>query len=137
MIESIINSVKLIDLRNEFENNNIKALLNVIEKNFNTAKNYRKKVKLVIDEKVELSSWPLTLSRYFIYDDKSIFRAWVKILDLILKYGSLKLSECEEPQKDYFLSLLIKENLRIMLMKLLIKKKPFGVEYIWRKNFQI
>ncbi|MEM5831514.1 MAG: thymidylate synthase [Candidatus Aenigmatarchaeota archaeon] len=149
-IEGIIKSVKLIDLRKEFENNNIKALLNAIEKNFNIRKNHRKKFKLIINEKIELDSWPIPLSGHFIYDNKSIFRAWVKILDLILKYGSLKLTEYEEPQKEYlnvvvtlglygnnyeleseFFEFINKKEFENHVNEVINPKKPFGVEYTY------
>lgn len=105
-IENVLNTVKIIDLREEFKRNNIKKLEEEIEKNFKTnAKEVREKIDITIEEKVELASWPIPLSGSYIYDT-SIFRAWIKTLDLIMKFGSVKFSEYEEPQKE-FLNLMI------------------------------
>ncbi|MEM1804983.1 MAG: hypothetical protein QXI77_03225, partial [Nanopusillaceae archaeon] len=105
-IENVLNTVKIIDLREEFKKNNIKKLEEEIEKNFKTnAKEVREKIDITIEEKVELASWPIPLSGSYIYDT-SIFRAWIKTLDLIMKFGSVKFSEYEEPQKE-FLNLMI------------------------------
>ncbi|MEM0476531.1 MAG: thymidylate synthase, partial [Candidatus Aenigmatarchaeota archaeon] len=149
-IENVLNTVKIIDLREEFKRNNIKKLEEEIEKNFKTnAKEVREKIDITIEEKVELVSWPIPLSGSYIYDT-SIFRAWIKTLDLIMKFGSVKFSEYEEPQKEFlnltitiglygkeykieeeFFEFLKREDFERHINEVLYPKKSESVEYTY------
>jgi hypothetical protein len=55
---------------------------------------------LKVEEEAELQSWFISLSGYYIYET-SVFRAWIKILDKIMRFGSLKQAEYEEPSKEF------------------------------------
>lgn len=100
-VKKIVESVKLIDLREEYKKSDFSALEKCVEKNYKRgAKDVREVIPLVLEEKTELTSWPFPLSGHYIYET-SVFRAWLKILDLIMRFGSIKFSEHEEPQKEY------------------------------------
>ncbi|MCS7123250.1 MAG: thymidylate synthase [Candidatus Aenigmarchaeota archaeon] len=130
-VKKIIESIELLDLRKEFEKKNFKKLENVIEKNFEEdAKEIREIINLKVEEKVKLHSWPIPLSGHYIYET-SVFRAWIKALDLITKFGSIKYSEYEEPQKEY-LNLMITIGLYSSYYK--IEEKFF--KYLDKKIFE-
>ncbi|MGB9674842.1 MAG: hypothetical protein ACPLX8_01790, partial [Nanopusillaceae archaeon] len=99
-IIEIIKTVKLIDLREEFKKGNIEKLIEEINKNYKEGVKVRELVDVKIEEKAELNSWPIPISGYFVYET-SPFRAWIKILDNIMKFGYIKYSEYDEPQKEY------------------------------------
>ncbi|MEM4460733.1 MAG: thymidylate synthase [Nanopusillaceae archaeon] len=100
-VEKIVNSVKIIDLRKEFINRDFSILEKVIEKNYNeNCENVRELIEINLEEESELNSWLFPLSGHYIYET-GVFRAWIKILDLIMRFGSIKFSEHEEPQKEY------------------------------------
>ena len=150
-VKEIVNSVNFIDLREEARTGDYKKLLKEIEKNFNEEqKPKRRKIDLKIEEKINIESYPIPLSGHTIYDDCSVFRAWVKILDLIMKFGSLKFSEYEIPQKEYlnltvtlglygkeyqiekeFFEFIEKENFERHIKEVLNPKKPKEVEYTY------
>ena len=131
-IKPIIDTIKIVDLRNEFRNKNFKALEEAINKHYKeNAKNVRELIDLTLEEKAEeISSWPIPLSGHYIYET-SVFRAWIKILDLIMKFGSTKFSEYEEPQKE-FLNLMVTIGLYGKEYKI---EEEF-LEYIKLKEFE-
>ncbi|MEM0480871.1 MAG: thymidylate synthase [Candidatus Aenigmatarchaeota archaeon] len=130
-VKKILETIDLIDLREEFKKRNFEVLENTInEKYKENAKNVREILDLTVEEKAELKSWPIPLSGHYIYET-SIFRAWVKILDLIMKFGSIKASEYEEPQKEY-LNLMVTIGLYGKDYK--IEEEFF--EYINEKEFE-
>jgi len=150
-IKEIVDSIKLIDLRKEARVRDYKRLFEEIEKNFNEEqKQKRRKIDLKIEEKINIESHPVPLSGQAIYDDKSVFRAWVKILDLIMRFGSLKSTEYEIPQKEFlnltvtlglygkeykiekeFFEFIEKENFERHTKEVLNPKKPKEVEYTY------
>jgi len=150
-IKEIVDSVKLIDLRKEARSGDYKRLLEEIEKNFNEEqKQKRRKIDLKIEEKINIESYPIPLSGHTIYDDNSVFRAWVKILDLTMRFGSLKSSEYEIPQKEFlnltvtfglyekkydiekeFFEFIEKENFERHIKEVLNPEKPKEVEYTY------
>jgi len=68
-VKKIIETVNLIDLREEFKKGNFKALENAIKEKFNiNAKEVREVIDLAIEEKAELQSWPIPLSCHYIYE---------------------------------------------------------------------
>ena len=148
-IEEIINTVKLIDLREDFKNKDFSALIKAIEENYNPKRPVREKIILKIEEKSEMVSWKIPLSGLYIYET-SVFRAWLKILDAIMRFGYVKPSEYEELQKEYlnimvtiglygkeykleeeFLEFLRKEDFEKHLEEVLLLKKPEGVSYTY------
>lgn len=94
----IIRTTKLIDLRQEFKNNNIEALLKEIDNNFGKGPK-RRKIDIKIQEKTENLDWPWPLVNIRIHET-SIFWAWIKLLYGIHNFGTLKFSEYSENQKE-------------------------------------
>jgi len=154
-IKKILDTVKVIDLREEFRKRNYKALEEAIEKNYKEkAGEVRETIELVLEEKAEeITSWPIPLSGYYIYET-SVFRAWIKVLDLIMKFGSLKFSEYEEPQKEYlnvmitiglygreykieeeFFEYIKYEEFEKHIKEVLSPEKPDYVEYTYGERF--
>ncbi len=147
-IEEIINSVKVIDLREAYKRNDIHSLKNILRASFQKEGIYRKKIKLEIREK-NVESFPYPISGFSLYDT-SIFRLWVKILNQISKYGFEKPSEYKEPQlevlnltavlgvygneyeleKDFF-KYIKKEEFEKHVKDLLSGDKPDDVEYTY------
>jgi thymidylate synthase len=153
-IEEIVRSVKLVDLRKEAKEMKIEKLFEEVEKNYKEEKPKRNKIDLKVEEKSNIESYPFPLSGHYIYDNKSVFRAWVKILDLIMRFGSLKFSEYEIPQKEFFnvvvtlglygkdyklerefFEFIEKENFDRHINEVLNPKKPEGVEYTYGERF--
>jgi thymidylate synthase len=153
-VEEIVRSVKLVDLRKEAKEMKIEKLFEEVEKNYKEEKPKRNKIDLKVEEKGNIESYPFPLSGHYIYDNKSVFRAWVKILDLIMRFGSLKFSEYEIPQKEFlnvvvtfglygkdykleneFFEFIEKENFERHINEVLSPKKPDGVEYTYGERF--
>jgi thymidylate synthase len=153
-VEEIVRSVKLVDLRKEAKEMKIEKLFEEVEKNYKEEKPKRNKIDLKVEEKSNIESYPFPLSGHYIYDNKSVFRAWVKILDLIMRFGSLKFSEYEIPQKEFFnvvvtfglygkdyklenefFEFIEKENFERHINEVLSPKKPDGVEYTYGERF--
>jgi thymidylate synthase len=153
-VGEIVRSVKLVDLRKEAKEMKIEKLFEEVEKNYKEEKPKRNKIDLKIEEKSNIESYSFPLSGHYIYDDKSVFRAWVKILDLIMRFGSLKFSEYEISQKEFlnvvvtlglygkdyklekeFFEFIEKENFERHINEVLSPKKPEGVEYTYGERF--
>ena len=153
-VEKIVRSVKLVDLRKDAREMKIEKLFEEVEKNYKEEKPKREKIDLKVEEKSNIESYPFPLSGHYIYDNKSVFRAWVKILDLIMRFGSLKFSEYEIPQKEFlnvvvtlglygkdyklekeFFEFIEKENFERHINEVLSPKKPEGVEYTYGERF--
>ena len=153
-VEEIVRSVKLVDLRKEAKEMKFEKLFEEVEKNYKEEKPKRKKIDLKVEEKSNIESYPFPLSGHYIYDNKSVLRAWVKILDLIMRFGSLKFSEYEIPQKEFlnvvatlglygkdynlekeFFEFIEKENFERHINEVLSPKKPEGVEYTYGERF--
>jgi thymidylate synthase len=153
-VGEIVRSVKLVDLRRDAKEMKIEKLFEEVEKNYKEEKPKRNKIDLKIEEKSNIESYPFPLSGHYIYDNKSVFRAWVKILDLIMRFGSLKFSEYEIPQKEFlnvvvtlglygkdynlekeFFEFIEKENFERHINEVLSPKKPEGVEYTYGERF--
>jgi thymidylate synthase len=153
-VEEIVKSVKLVDLRKEAKEMKIEKLFEEVEKNYKEENPKRNKIDLKVEEKSNIESYPFPLSGHYIYDNKSVFRAWVKILDLIMGFGSLKFSEYEIPQKEFlnvvvtlglygedykleneFFEFIEKENFERHINEVLSPKKPEGVEYTYGERF--
>ena len=153
-VEEIVRSVKLVDLRKDAKEMKIERLFEEVEKNYKEEKPKREKIDLKVEEKRNIESYPFPLSGHYIYDNKSVFRAWVKILDLIMRFGSLKFSEYEIPQKEFlnvvatlglygkdynlekeFFEFIEKENFERHINEVLSPKKPEGVEYTYGERF--
>jgi thymidylate synthase len=153
-VEEIVRSVKLVDLRKEAKEMKIEKLFEEVEKNYKEEKPKRNKIDLKVEEKSNIESYPFPLSGHYIYDNKSVFRAWVKVLDLIMRFGSLKFSEYEIPQKEFFnvvvtlglygsdyklekefFEFIEKENFERHINEVLNPKKPEGVEYTYGERF--
>jgi len=153
-VEEIVRSVKLVDLRKDAKEMKIERLFEEVEKNYKEEKPKREKIDLKVEEKSNIESYPFPLSGHYIYDNKSVFRAWVKILDLIMRFGSLKFSEYEIPQKEFlnvvvtlglygkdynlekeFFEFIEKENFERHINEVLSPKKPEGVEYTYGERF--
>jgi thymidylate synthase len=153
-VEEIVRSVKLVDLRKDAREMKIEKLFEEVEKNYKEEKPKREKIDLKVEEKSNIESYPFPLSGHYIYDNKSVFRAWVKILDLIMRFGSLKFSEYEIPQKEFlnvvvtlglygkdyklekeFFEFIEKENFERHINEVLSPKKPEGVEYTYGERF--
>ncbi|MGC9133067.1 MAG: hypothetical protein ACP5GJ_01520 [Nanopusillaceae archaeon] len=88
-IKEILNIIKIIDLRDKFKSEGINYLINTIEENYNPGKIYRNSIDLKVEEEAELQSWFISLSGYYIYET-SVFRAWIKILDKIMRIWIFK-----------------------------------------------
>jgi thymidylate synthase len=153
-VEEIVRSVKLVDLRKDAREMKIEKLFEEVEKNYKEEKPKRDKIDLKVEEKSNIESYPFPLSGHYIYDNKSVFRSWVKILDLIMRFGSLKFSEYEIPQKEFlnvvvtlglygkdynlekeFFEFIEKENFERHINEVLSPKKPEGVEYTYGERF--
>ena len=153
-VEEIVRSVKLVDLRKDAREMKIERLFEEVEKNYKEEKPKREKIDLKVEEKSNIESYPFPLSGHYIYDNKSVFRVWVKILDLIMRFGSLKFSEYEIPQKEFlnvvvtlglygkdynlekeFFEFIEKENFERHINEVLSPKKPEGVEYTYGERF--
>ena len=153
-VKEIINTVELIDLRKEVKNGKVEKLIEIIEEKYRENEIKRKKVELKVEEKSKIESYPIPLSGHLIYDNESVFRIWIKILDLIMRFGNLKFSEYEIPQKEYlnvvatlglygkeykiekeFFEFIEKENFERHINEVLNPKKPDGVEYTYGERF--
>ncbi len=147
-ISEIIKTVKIVDLRKEYENGNIEKLKDIVKENYSPRAKVRKKVYLKISESVA-SSFPEPVSGIYVYDT-SLFRAWVKIVNSILLYGYEKPSEYKESQlevtnllatigifgKKYnlekeFFSWIKKKEFEKHVKDLLSREKPEDVEYTY------
>jgi len=153
-VMEIVKSVKLIDLREDAKEMKFERLFEEVEKNYRDDEPKRRKIDLKVEEKNKIESYPFPLSGHYIYDNESVFRAWVKILDLIMRFGSLKFSEYEIPQKEFlnvvvalglygrdynlekeFFEFIEKENFERHINEVLSPKKPEGVEYTYGERF--
>jgi len=153
-VSEIVKSIKLIDLRKEAREGKVERLFEEVERNYREDCQKRDKIDLRVEERGNIESYLFPLSGHFIYDSKSVFRAWVKILDLIMRFGSLKFSEYEIPQKEYlnvvvslglygkdynleneFFEFIEKENFERHIKEVLCPKKPEGVEYTYGERF--
>ena len=154
-ISEIVRTIKLVDLRKEAREMKVDKLFEEIERNFKEEdKPKRNKIDLKVEERSNIESYPFPLSGHFIYDNKSVFRAWVKILDLVMRFGSVKFSEYEIPQKEFlnvvvslglfgkdyklekeFFEFIEKENFERHINEVLSPKKPEGVEYTYGERF--
>mgnify|MGYP001772913104 FL=1 len=147
-IKEILNTVKVIDLRESFKKKDLDSLIRTIEENYKPGI-YRKLIDIKVEEKSDLKSWPIPLSGHYIYET-SVFRAWIKILDLITKFGYLKFTEYEEPSKEYlnivvtiglygkkyeiekeFFEFINKEEFEKHIGEVMSPKKPDNVEYTY------
>ena len=149
-IKETVDTIKLIDLRKDFEERNIGKLVKSIVENYRSnAKPVRNRIEVKMEELKNLYSWPFPISGFQIYET-SVFRAWVKILDSILKFGSMKFSEYEEPQKevlnvmvtingdlgnyeieDDFLKYFSRKDFENHISQVLNPEKPKSVEYTY------
>lgn len=149
-IEGIVRTVKVLDLREDFRKGNLEALKNAIIGAYKPeAREVRERVILKVEEIPEVKSWPLPLSGHYIFET-SLFRAWIKVLDLIMRFGTLKFSEYEEMQKEYmnvmvtlglygktytledgFFRYLSKEEFERHVSQTLSKEKPEEVSYTY------
>jgi len=153
-VKEIIDTIELIDLRKEAKDGKIEKLIEEIEKNYKENEIKRKKFKLRVEEKSKVESYPIPLSGHLIYDSESVFRIWIKILDLIMRFGNLKFTEYEIPQKEYlnvvatlglygkeykmekeFFEFIERENFERHINEVLNPKKPDGVEYTYGERF--
>ncbi|PKM92252.1 MAG: hypothetical protein CVU81_01465 [Euryarchaeota archaeon HGW-Euryarchaeota-1] len=119
-IKPILDSTDLINLRTAFKENNIEKLKEAITSNYFPNKTSRDKIELLIQH-AEISSFPLPITGTQIYDDSSVFRAWLKVLNQILKFGVEKHSEYGEPQVE--------------LQDLMVTIGLYGKEYVLEKDF--
>ncbi len=87
-LKLFVNKIKIIDLRSEFKKGNFKALEEAILKNFQE-KEPEKPIDINIED-LQFSSegWYRVIPGAYIFEN-SIFRAKIKILDLIKRYGVL------------------------------------------------
>jgi len=154
-VSEIVRSIKLVDLRKEAKEMKVEKLFEEVERNFRGGeKPKRDRIDLKVEERSSIESYPFPLSGHLIYDDKSVFRVWVKILDLIMRFGSLKFSEYEIPQKEYlnivvslglygkdyelekeFFEFIERENFERHIKEVLSPKKPDDVEYTYGERF--
>lgn len=97
-IQPIVDSVRMIDLREAFRQGNWKSLENAVASLYATSPPKRAAVKLELAE-IAVEGWPLPISGQLVQDD-SLFRAWVKAVYSVMLYGSVKRSEYGERQKQ-------------------------------------
>ncbi len=149
-IKEIVDTIKLIDLREDFKRKNVDKLVKSIIENYkNDAKPVRAKIELSMEKSTNLYSWPFPISGFYIHET-SVFRAWIKILDSILRFGCLKFSEYEEPQKEVlnfmvtingnlenyeiekeFLKYFSEKDFKNHISQVLNPEKPESVEYTY------
>lgn len=154
ILKKIINDVRIIDLRLNYKNRDFNSLIEEINKNYEeNRKPTREKYELMVEERSELQSWPIPLSGHYIFET-SVFRAWIKILDLIMRFGSIKHSEYEEPQKEYlnimvtiglygrdykieeeFFEYINEKEFERHIREVTKPDKPDGVEYTYGERF--
>jgi thymidylate synthase len=154
-IDDIVKSVKLIDLRSDAIKGDVNKLIEEITKNYQEKQKLkRKKLNLKLEEKSTIKSYPLPLSGHYIYDNKSVFRTWVKILDLIMRFGNLKFSEYGIVQKEYlnlvvtlglygekyeleeeFFEFIEKGNFEKHVKQIFNPQKPKAVDYTYGERF--
>lgn len=99
-IRRLLDSIEIIDLREEFRKGNWKALLTIIEEKFSPGKFSREIIPLEIKEPIGVSSWNHQLSGHYLFE-YSLFRAWVKLLETIMSYGYVKETDYGEKQKQF------------------------------------
>nr|KJR71869.1 MAG: thymidylate synthase [Vulcanisaeta sp. AZ3] len=93
--EEIRKTVKVIDLRNEYKTNNNQALLKTIEENYKPGNPTRPSREITIKEEPK-NNWETPLMGALIYETNT-YRAWIKLIDLILRFGVTK----ELPNNTY------------------------------------
>ncbi len=155
----IVETIKMVDLRDKAKKNDYNSLIRAIEENY--TKNIvskREKMSLKIEENIGVSSWPYPVVNQRVYEN-SVFRAWIKILNLIYRFGVLKNSQYGESQKEVInlsVSIDLRENkdrryeiekgflnegfsiddFRKHIEEVLTPKKPDGVEYTYGERLR-
>jgi thymidylate synthase len=156
LAKEIVNTVNLIDLREEFKKGDLETLIHTINKHYDeNPKPARSLLKIKIEEALGVSSWPASTINLRIYET-SIFWAWVKLLHAIYSYGSLKFSEYGEKQKEVVnLSVTIalygkkyeldkeffevgfaEDRFKKHVKEVLTSEKPEGVEYTYGERLR-
>jgi len=107
----------------------IEKLEEVIEKNYSEGL-FRKEKNLKISE-VEVPSYPLPIIGNLVWDDSSIFRPWLKVLNQIFYNGFEKPSEYGELQKE-----LLNMVVSIGLYGKTYELEEDFFEYIKREEFE-
>ncbi len=107
-VKPILSTVRVVDLRRAYEAGDWSSLEEAINKLYMPGVEKRPVLDLELKE-VELSSWPLPISGFMI-QEKSLFKAWVKAVYAVMKYGVVKESEYRERQKQV-LNLVVSLNL--------------------------
>ena len=95
-IREILDNIKIIDLREYFRRGDWGRLERVIEEYFDPSGPKRRVVDLRLEEPLA-TSWPIPVSGFSIHED-SPFRAWVKAVYAVLRYGVVK--ECEYGERQ-------------------------------------
>ncbi|MEZ0346424.1 MAG: thymidylate synthase [Infirmifilum sp.] len=96
-LKPILETVKVLDLREEFKKGNYQSLAETIEQVFSPG-TYRSILNLELRE-VEASTWPEQVAGLVVVEE-DILRAWAKLLDAVTHWGYVKASEYGERQKQ-------------------------------------
>jgi thymidylate synthase len=96
-LRGVLSTVRLVDLREDFVRGDWQKLVEAVIQSFNP-NTYRERPRLALRE-AEVASWPRQTAGLYV-QEKSIFRAWVKLVDAVMTWGFVKGSEYNERQKQ-------------------------------------
>lgn len=99
-IRGLLDSIRVVDLRDEFRRGDWGALFKAIDERFSPRGPSRETIPLEIVEPVGVPSWSHQLSGHYLFE-YSLFRAWVKLLETVMSYGYVKGTDYGERQKQF------------------------------------
>ena len=118
-IGNVLETVKIVDLRDAYNRSEWQRLEETVEKFYNPRGPVRPLINLELKEMVA-DSWPLPVSGFFIHEI-SPFRAWLKAIYAVMKFGNVKECEYGERQKQ--------------ILNLVITLNFYGREIIFEEEF--
>ena len=106
-IKPILETTRIVDLREAYKNGDWKILKETIDKLYNPGRNVRPILRLELIE-IKAESWDPPISGLAI-NETSLFKAWLKAVYAVMSFGSVKESEYREKQKQ-LLNLVVSLN---------------------------
>lgn len=97
-LKPLLETVRIVDLRDSFRRGEWRVLLEAIERYYDTSPTFRKPLTLELRE-TPVEGWPMPVSGQVV-SEESLLRAWVKAVYAVLSLGIVKDSEYGERQKQ-------------------------------------
>lgn len=96
-LKPLLEAVRVVDLREAFKRGDWDALREAVIESYEPGVS-RRTLNLELEE-VKVDSWPLQSAGAYVVES-NIMRAWVKLLDSVMRWGRIKQSEYGERQKQ-------------------------------------